>query len=234
MYKPGPDEYDPYYFKYISLVPETDIREAFSSQPAHLRTALNGVSEDRGTFSYAEGKWTVKEVLSHLIDGERIFAYRMLRISRGDVTPIEGFEQDGYIENSNANNRTFTDLLNRIRIQPQSQHTYAEQPQRNRPCPNGNREWSADFGPGAREYFYWSREASFKPFQGKVSDMTKRTEKEIAKKLEPYLYVRDHGVHSYEEYKEFVDKFPDCSDTLVMAVISKIIKEKRGVGLFGE
>jgi hypothetical protein len=111
VYKPGPDEYDPYYSKYISLVSETDIRDAFSSQPAKLRTVLNGVSEDRGTFSYAEGKWTVKEVLSHLIDGERIFAYRMLRISRGDVTPIEGFEQDGYIENSNANNRTFADLL---------------------------------------------------------------------------------------------------------------------------
>jgi hypothetical protein len=112
VYKPGPNEYDPYYSKYISLVPETDIRDAFASQPAELRSALSGIGEDRGTFAYADGKWTIKEVLSHLIDGERIFAYRMLRISRGDETPIEGFEQDGYIENSNANDRTFTDLLN--------------------------------------------------------------------------------------------------------------------------
>ena len=111
MYKPEPNEYDAYYHKYISLVPEDDIRAAFAAQPGELRTALNDVEEEKGTFAYADGKWTVKEVLSHLIDGERIFAYRMLRISRGDETPIEGFEQDGYIENSNANNRTFADLL---------------------------------------------------------------------------------------------------------------------------
>lgn len=111
MYKPGSNEYDTYYEKYVSLVPEQDIREAYAAQPDDLRSALAGVDEGRGRYAYADGKWTIKEVLSHLIDGERIFAYRMLRISRGDETPIEGFEQDGYIENSNANNRTFADLL---------------------------------------------------------------------------------------------------------------------------
>ncbi len=111
MYKPEPNEYDAYYHKYISLVPEADIREAFAAQPAELRAAIDGVDEARGNYAYGEGKWTIKEVLSHLIDGERIFAYRMRRISRGDVTPIEGFEQDGYIENSNANNRGFVELL---------------------------------------------------------------------------------------------------------------------------
>jgi hypothetical protein len=111
VYKPESSEYDAYYHKYVSLVPEADIREPFAVQPAELRSALNDIGEDRGSFAYAEGKWTIKEVLSHLIDGERIFAYRMLRISRGDETPIEGFEQDGYIENSNANNRTFSELL---------------------------------------------------------------------------------------------------------------------------
>ena len=116
VYKPKPNEYDAYYHKYISLVPETDIRDAFASQPAELRSALNGVSEDQGTFAYADGKWTIKEVLSHMIDGERIFAYRMLRISRGDETPIEGFEQDGYIENSNANNRKFAELLDEFEL----------------------------------------------------------------------------------------------------------------------
>ena len=64
--------------------------------------------------------WSVKEVLSHLIDGERIFAYRVLRISRGDETPIEGFEQDGYIENSNANNRPFAELLEEFDLQRRS------------------------------------------------------------------------------------------------------------------
>ena len=82
-----------------------------------MREMFSNVTEEKGTFAYADGKWTTKEVLSHLIDGERIFAYRILRISRGDETPIEGFEQDGYIENSNANNRCFADLLDEFDLQ---------------------------------------------------------------------------------------------------------------------
>lgn len=116
MYKPETNEYGPYYRKYIGLVEETDIRDAFASQPQELRDAHTGLGEEMGTFAYEPGKWTMKEVLSHLIDGERIFAYRMLRISRGDETPIEGFEQDGYIENSNANNRSFADLLEEFEL----------------------------------------------------------------------------------------------------------------------
>ncbi len=117
MYKPDTNEYGEYYGKYISLVHESDIREAFARQPAELRSLFDGVNEEKGVYRYAEGKWTTKESLSHLIDGERIFAYRMLRISRGDVTPIEGFEQDGYIENSNANNRSFADLLEEFELE---------------------------------------------------------------------------------------------------------------------
>lgn len=120
MYTPETNEYDPYYSKYISQVPETDIREAYASQPAELRAVLANVSEEKGTFAYADGKWTIKELLSHIIDGERIFAYRMLRIARGDETPIEGFEQDGYIENSNANNRSFDDLLSEFDLTRQA------------------------------------------------------------------------------------------------------------------
>lgn len=111
MYRPESTEYAPYYEKYISLVNEDDIRNAFASQPDELRVALEGVDESRGSFAYEDGKWTIKELLSHIIDGERIFGYRMLRISRGDETPLEGFEQDDYIATSNANNRTFKDLL---------------------------------------------------------------------------------------------------------------------------
>lgn len=111
MYKPESTEYAPYYERYISLVGEDDIRDAFAAQPDELRSALSGVGDSNGSFAYANGKWTIKQLLSHIIDGERIFGYRMLRISRGDKTPIEGFEQDDYIETSNANNRSFQDLL---------------------------------------------------------------------------------------------------------------------------
>ncbi|MBV6496158.1 MAG: DinB family protein [Acidobacteria bacterium ACB1] len=113
MFKPEPTEYDPYYNKYLDLVPEADIRPAFAAQPADLRATLHGVPEDRGLFAYDDGKWTIKEVISHIIDCERIFAYRMLRISRGDQTPIPGYDQEhpGYIDFSHANERSFDDLL---------------------------------------------------------------------------------------------------------------------------
>ena len=120
MKPPEKSEYGEYYDRYISQVAGENVKEVLTQQPAELKELFASVGEDRGTFAYGEGKWTLKEVLSHLIDGERIFAYRMLRISRGDETPIEGFEQDGYIENSNANNRTFAELLDEFDLQRRS------------------------------------------------------------------------------------------------------------------
>ena len=111
---PAESEYNPYYFKYVSLVTEPNIVNVLEDQCAEIEAVYGGLPEERGSYSYAEGKWTIKESLSHLIDAERIFAYRALRISRGDGTPIEGFEQDGYIENSYANERTFADLKDEL------------------------------------------------------------------------------------------------------------------------
>lgn len=117
-FKPEPTEFAPYYGKYLDLVPESDIRDAYAAQPAELRAALESLPEDRGTFAYDEGKWTIKEVVSHIVDCERIFAYRMHRISRGDTTPIEGFDQEspGYTGFSHANERTFSDLLEEFEL----------------------------------------------------------------------------------------------------------------------
>lgn len=112
--RPEPAEYNPYFERYISLITEPDILSVLEHQSGELRTVFGLIPEDRGTFAYQDGKWTIKEVLSHLIDGERIFAYRVLRISRGDETPLEGFDQDGYIENSHANDRTFDDLISEM------------------------------------------------------------------------------------------------------------------------
>ncbi len=111
MQRPDPNEFAPYYNTYISLIDGDGVIPVLDAQSAEIRSVLSNVPEEKGTFAYAQGKWTIKELLSHLIDGERIFAYRILRISRGDKTPIEGFEQDDYIENSNANNRSFAELL---------------------------------------------------------------------------------------------------------------------------
>jgi len=95
--RPQPDEYAPYYQKYVSLVPEGDILGTLEKQSPDT-AALLARHETDGDFRYAPGKWSVKESLGHIIDTERVFAYRALRIARNDKTPIEGFEQDDYVK----------------------------------------------------------------------------------------------------------------------------------------
>jgi uncharacterized damage-inducible protein DinB len=97
--RPQPGECAPYFERYISLVPGNDILAALESQRRQTLLLLSGRDEDEGDFRYAPGKWSIKEVLGHVCDTERIFAYRALRISRGDSTPLAGFEQDDYVRN---------------------------------------------------------------------------------------------------------------------------------------
>jgi hypothetical protein len=94
MNRPEKGEYAEYYDRYISLVEETDIVAVLENQAAELRDFFQKISEEKSHFAYAADKWTIKEMVGHLTDGERIFAYRALRISRADKTPIEGFEID--------------------------------------------------------------------------------------------------------------------------------------------
>jgi hypothetical protein len=111
MQRPEKTEYNEYYETYVSLVDENDIVAALENQLADLQNLFAEIDEEKAVYAYAEGKWTIKELVGHLIDGEKIFAYRALRISRADRTPIEGFEQDGYIENANFNGYKLADLL---------------------------------------------------------------------------------------------------------------------------
>lgn len=97
--RPEPGEYAPYYDRYISLISGTDILGTLDSQRREMLLLLSGRDEADGDFRYAPDKWTAKQVLGHVCDTERIFAYRALRIARGDRTPIEGFEQDDYVRN---------------------------------------------------------------------------------------------------------------------------------------
>ena len=96
--RPEPDEYAPYYGKYVSLISGDDILAILKKQPPELATLLSTCTEADGDFCYAPGKWSVKEVLGHVIDTERVFSYRALRIARNDQTPMEGFEQDDYVK----------------------------------------------------------------------------------------------------------------------------------------
>ncbi len=108
--RPEKGEYAEYYERYVSLVEENDIVAVLERQQAELLEVFQKITEEKSLFAYAEGKWSIKELIGHLTDGERIFAYRALRISRADQTPIEGFEQDDYIENSNFKNTPLSEL----------------------------------------------------------------------------------------------------------------------------
>ncbi len=115
--RPQPGEYAPYYDRYISLVvPRTgaqgeDILDTLDEQRRQTMLLLSGRDDDDGDFRYAPGKWSAKEVLGHVCDTERIFAYRALRISRGDTTPLESFEPDDYVRNGPFAQRPLADLI---------------------------------------------------------------------------------------------------------------------------
>jgi DinB family protein len=108
--RPSANEYAPHYHTYVSLVTTDDVLGALDSQRLQTSQLLAARSERDGNFRYAPGKWSVKEVIGHLSDAERIFSYRALRIARGDATPLATFDQDDYIRSGNFGERTLADL----------------------------------------------------------------------------------------------------------------------------
>lgn len=120
MKRPEKTEYAAYYETYVSLVEETDVVSAMQEQLAEVNELFSNVTDEKGLYTYAEGKWTIKELLGHLIDGERIFAYRAFRFSRADQTPLPGFDQNPYIENADYNLVKIDDLLAEFALLRQS------------------------------------------------------------------------------------------------------------------
>jgi hypothetical protein len=109
--RPQPGEYAPYYERYISLIQSSDILATLDEQRRETLLLLSGRTGEEGNHRYADDKWSVKEVLGHVNDTERVFAYRALRISRNDPTNIEGFEQDDYVRFGPFAKRTLEDLV---------------------------------------------------------------------------------------------------------------------------
>jgi hypothetical protein len=109
--RPEPGEYAPYYERYVSLVEGEHILTTLDEQRRQTMLLLSGRSDADGNFRYAPDKWNAKEVIGHVNDTERIFAYRALRIARGDQTPIEGYEQDDYVRNGPFAHRPLSDLI---------------------------------------------------------------------------------------------------------------------------
>jgi hypothetical protein len=112
--RPDSSEYAPFYAGYVAAVPEEDIVAALREGRRELASALAAIPESRGGFRYAEGKWSVREVLGHLIDAERIFCYRALRLARGDETPLPAFEENGYVRAAGSDARTLADLADEL------------------------------------------------------------------------------------------------------------------------
>jgi hypothetical protein len=109
--RPDASEYAPYFHTYVSVVPDGDVVALLRESGREWTSALRAVPEARGGFRYAEGKWSIREVIGHVSDTERIFAYRALRIARGDQTPLASFEQDLYVPTSGAEARTIAGLV---------------------------------------------------------------------------------------------------------------------------
>jgi hypothetical protein len=108
--RPASDEYAPYYEKYVSLVPAGDVVETLERQIVDTLALLRSVPEDRAGASYEPGKWSVKELVGHVADTERVFSHRALRFARGDQTPLPGYEQDDYVRAANFDARTLSSI----------------------------------------------------------------------------------------------------------------------------
>jgi len=108
--RPQAGEYGSSFQEYIDLAPEEDVVAALEAQSEETAALLGGLSEEQASQRYAPDKWSIKQIVGHVTDGERIFAYRALSIARGETTPLPGFDQDPYVANSGADDRSISDL----------------------------------------------------------------------------------------------------------------------------
>lgn len=110
LIRPDATEYAPFYSGYVAKVPDGDIVALLETQARDTAGLLTGLSEEHGEHRYAPDKWTLKEVVVHIADAERIFAYRALRIARGDTTPLASFDENAYVPAAECGRRTLADL----------------------------------------------------------------------------------------------------------------------------
>lgn len=109
---PSSSEFAHYYANYVSNVPKGNIIDTLNAQMHEFYTFINSIPGDKAFHSYAEGKWTVKQIIGHMIETERVFSYRALAFSRRDNNALPSMEQDDYVKYSNYNSRTISNLAN--------------------------------------------------------------------------------------------------------------------------
>jgi len=108
--RPEPSEYVPYYEAYISKVPKGDLLKLLEDQRRETQQLLAGLSEAKALHRYAAGKWSIKEVVGHLMDSERVFCYRALRFARADEKPLQGFDEKAWVPPGRFDARALKDL----------------------------------------------------------------------------------------------------------------------------
>lgn len=114
--RPEASEYAPFYAGYIAKVPDGDVLAMLAAQGEETQIRLGSLSPERALFRYAPGKWSVKEVIGHLCDAERIMSYRALRVARGDETPLAGFDENAYVPTGGFDGRELAHLLAELAI----------------------------------------------------------------------------------------------------------------------
>lgn len=121
--RPEKEEYAQYYEAYVSKVPDGDYAAFLQSQLEEITALFAKFDDEKGLYRYAPGKWSLKEVLGHITDTERVMSYRMLRIARGDTTQLPGFDQDVFIANTSFDEMPIADLLQDFQAVRQSTFT---------------------------------------------------------------------------------------------------------------
>lgn len=116
MSRPAETEYASFYQGYVSHATEDDILPAMRSQIDALDVLLDHVTPERETYAYGEGKWTIRQIVGHLIDGERVFGYRALCIARGETQNLPGFDENAYMPNAPYEHIELEDLLSEFRL----------------------------------------------------------------------------------------------------------------------
>lgn len=116
MLKPIEGSYPVYFSNYIKHVQEDNLLDAFAKQAPIITEFFESLAPEKADFAYAPGKWTLKELLQHTIDTERIFAYRSLCIARKETQSLPGYDENVYVDNSYANNRNWADMIKEFKL----------------------------------------------------------------------------------------------------------------------
>ena len=114
--KPQKDEYPEFFARYVALVPEDDVVSALVAQGDATAAVLSSITEEKAAFRYAPDKWSIKQLVNHMADAERIFNYRTVSIARGDTRPLLGFDEQAFAAAAESDRRAFREIADEVNV----------------------------------------------------------------------------------------------------------------------